>query len=114
MIRVWLTIARKLGLQQIEAMLLHAHICGWLNDLARRRAEMVVHKIITDFELDNGSDTTLGRQLQAKGVLTDTEAEVFSGNYYADTNEPDAEEDRVHTEPLPRAGRTGKSTRGPS
>src|SRR5215472_2620095 len=85
MIRLWASIANKLGITQEEALLLHAFLCGWLNDLARRRAQIVVNQIVERFELaDSDYTVSYARMLLARGVLTPTEAEVFAGNYHED------------------------------
>jgi hypothetical protein len=83
MIRLWASIANKLGISQEEGLLLHALLCGWLNTLARRRAYIIVSDIVQRFSLEESDfAATYAGQLLAKGVLTPTEAEVFAGNYH--------------------------------
>ena len=83
MIRLWAQIANKLSITQDQAMLLYAFMRGWLKVIPHRQAEIVLNDIIERFALsvfDYGK--TYGDQLREKGVLTSTEAEVFSGNYH--------------------------------
>jgi hypothetical protein len=82
-IRLWASIANKLGITQDQAMLLYSYMRGWLKVVPHRQAEIVLNGILERFSLnvfDYGS--TYGDQLHAKGILTSTEAEVFSGNYH--------------------------------
>jgi hypothetical protein len=83
MIRLWASLANKLGITQDQAMLLYGYMRGWLKVIPHRQAEIVLNDIIERFALnvyDYGS--TYGEQLYLKGVLNKTEAEVFSGNYH--------------------------------
>jgi len=119
MIRLWATIANKLGITQEEALLLHGFLRGWLNDLARRRAQLLVNQIVERFALqDDDYTASYAKMLLAKGVLTPTEAEVFAGNYHEDTGAGGAssQDQAEPAEPtgLTRIGRVGKPTRGPS
>jgi hypothetical protein len=122
MIRLWATIAIKLGITQEEALLLHGFLRGWLNDLARRRANLLVNQIVERFELqDDDYTASYARMLLAKGVLTPTEAEVFAGNYHEDISAgggppsgPETATQQPDEPGLVRIGRTGKPTRGPS
>ena len=87
MIRLWATIANKLGISQENALLPHGLVSGWLNVLAKRKAFIVVTDIVHRFGLDEYDfEITYGQQLLAKGILTATEAEVFAGNYHDETN----------------------------
>jgi hypothetical protein len=104
MIRLWATIANKLGISQEEALLLHGLLRGWLNVLARRKALLVVNEIVERFSLDESDfEATYAKQLLAKGVLTPTEAEVFAGNYHDSTDGTAARE----TSQSPSNGGTG-------
>jgi len=124
MIRLWATIANKLGISQEEALLLHALLRGWLNPLARRRAVIVIGNIVEKFDLDETDfEASYARQLLAKGILTATEVEVFMGNY-RDEGEVSVPEERSSSgtsgEPsgtgvdAAGGGRSIKRTRGPS
>lgn len=91
MIRIWANIAKKLGITQENALLLHALIRGWLDIknviIARRKAQIVVDDIVERFELDdNDFGSSYARQLLAKGILNPTEAEVLLGNYHEDNS----------------------------
>lgn len=82
MIRLWCSIAAKLGISQEQALLLHAFMRGWLKVIPHRQAEIVLNGIIERFALNVYEyGRTYGEQLRDKGVLTSTEAEVFAGNY---------------------------------
>ena len=83
MIRLWATISNKLGITQDQGMLLYAFMRGWLKVIPHRQAEIVLNDIVGRFNLDAYDySNTYGEQLFLKGVLTKTEAEVFSGNYH--------------------------------
>lgn len=83
MIRLWASIANKLGITQDQAMLLYAFMRGWLKVIPHRQAEIVLNDIIERFALSvYDYSSTYGEQLHAKGILTKTEAEVFGGNYH--------------------------------
>lgn len=89
MIRLWANIANKLGISQEAALLLHGLLRGWLNQLARRRAYIIVTDIVDRFSLEESDfEITYAKQLLAKGILTPTEAEVFAGNYYGTESPP--------------------------
>jgi len=86
-IRLWATIANKLGISQEEALLLHGLLRGWLNNLARRKALIVVGEIVARFDLDESAyEASYAKQLLSKGILTPTEAEVFAGNFNEDSS----------------------------
>src|SRR5262245_54023668 len=107
MVRLWASIANKLGISQEEALLLHGLLRGWLNDLARRRASIVVNGIVERFDLaDSDYTASYAKMLLAKGVLTPTEAEVFAGSYHED---PDPEA----AQPPPEDTGTDAGTRAP-
>jgi|SRR5262252_1798335 len=124
MIRLWASIAIKLGITQEEALLLHALLRGWLNPLARRKAVIVVGTIVEKFDLDETSfETSYARQLLVKGVITPTEMEVFMGSYHEDSEaqstgkggvQPAEAEKPASGGNLVRLGRIGKPSRGPS
>lgn len=82
MIRLWASISIKLGITQDQGLLLYAYMRGWLKIIPHRQAEIVLNDIIERFALNvYDYSSTYGDQLHAKGILTSTEAEVFSGNY---------------------------------
>jgi len=86
-IRLWANIANKLGIPQEAALLLHGLLHGWLNDLARRKALIIVGEIVARFDLDESAyEASYAKQLLTKGILTPTEAEVFAGNYNEDNS----------------------------
>jgi len=91
MIRLWANIANKLGISQENAMLLHALLRGWLNVIARRKAYIVVTDIVQRFDLEDADyAVSYGAQLLAKGILNQTEAELFAGNYHEDNSGTDS------------------------
>jgi hypothetical protein len=113
MVRLWASIANKLGITQDQGMLLYAYMRGWLKVIPHRQAEIVLNDIIERFALnvyDYGK--TYGAQLHDKGVLTSTEAEVFSGNYHeqegstAETRDGRTPAVQTGLQPSVHAGRT--------
>lgn len=106
MIRLWASIANKLGITQEDALLLHALLRGWLNVLARRKAYIVVSNIVERFSLEESDfAATYAGQLLAKGVLTPTEAEVFAGDYHDSA-------DGTTARPAPESSATGDYSGG--
>lgn len=111
MIRLWASIANKLGITQEEALLLHGLLRGWLSVLARRKAYIVVTEIVERFSLEESDfEATYAGQLLAKGVLTPTEAEVFAGNYRDDSSDGTAA--RATAQSSSPGGITGSTAAG--
>ena len=109
MIRVWATIANKLGISQEQAMLLAALLKGWLNVIARRQAIRIIGVIVDRFQLDESDwQKTYGDQLYEKGILNKTEAQIFSGNYDEEARKTDTA-DRGPAAATSGAGFDGKS-----